>query len=125
MNVNFGLLGWFFNVIGFTFLFLAFFTPRHQKIHNEKWTKSYWWNGWRPIFKIRPPNEKAYWMIKWNSKPVRCGAIPPQHQWNIIGLFYTFIGFYLQFLTRCRCTSKILLPASQRQSRKRFGGARI
>lgn len=93
---TFGILGWAFNLIGFIFLFVAFFTPRHQKIIGNPRSKRYWWQGWRPIFKISPPNEKAYWKIRKDYTSVRFGVIPPQHQWNIIGLFYTFIGFYLQ-----------------------------
>ena len=80
------------------FILVSFFGVGHQKNFIEKWTKRYRWQGWRPIFKISPPNEKPYWKIKWTSTVVRFGAIPPQHQWNMVGFLYIFVGLLLQLM---------------------------
>ncbi len=96
--MNLGVLGLIFDIIGVLILTLvAIFDYPHQRIFNQReWWKRYWWQGWRPIFKIRPPNEKPYWKVKLNYKTVRYGAIPPQHQWNIIGFLFVLIGFIFQ-----------------------------
>lgn len=98
MDVNLVVLGLIFDIIGvFILTLVAIFNYRHQRIFGEKeWWKRYWWQGWRPIFKIRPPSEKAKWKIKWNQMVVRCGVIPPKHQWNIVGFLYILVGFLLQ-----------------------------
>ena len=98
MEVNLAVLGLIFDIIGvFTLTLVAIFDYPHQRIFGEKeWWKRYWWEGWRPIFKIRPPSEKAYWRVKLNHKVVRYGVIPPKHQWNIFGFILILTGFLLQ-----------------------------
>ena len=80
----------------FIFVLVSLFGVWHQKNYANHWTKRYWWMGWRPIFKVRPPNEKARWKIKLDSMVVRYGFIPPKHQWNIIGFLCVLVGFILQ-----------------------------
>ncbi|MBS3081125.1 hypothetical protein J4221_06650 [Candidatus Pacearchaeota archaeon] len=98
MEMNLAVLGLIFDIVGvFILTLVAIIDYPHQRIFNEKeWWKRYWWQGWRPIFKIRPPNEKARWKIKMNSMVVRYGFIPPKHQWNIIGFLFVLTGFLLQ-----------------------------
>lgn len=96
--MNLGVLGLLFDIVGVLILTLvAIFDYPHQRIYGEKeWWKRYWWQGWRPIFKVRPPKEKERWMIKPKHFVVRYGFIPPKHQWNIIGFLLVLIGFILQ-----------------------------
>ena len=68
----------------------------HQKNYAEKWTKRYWWHGWRPFFKISPPLGRVERKIKLTRKVIVYGAIPPQHQWNIVGFLYIVGGSLLQ-----------------------------
>jgi len=81
----------------FILTLVAIFDYPHTRIYEKKrWWERYWWSGWRPIFRVRPPNEKARWRLKWNSFIVRYGFIPPKHQWNIIGFLCILAGFILQ-----------------------------
>jgi len=91
-------LGLVFDILGvFILTLVAIIDPPYTRIFNEKeWWKKYWWQGWRPIFKIRPPSKKAYWRVKLNHKVVREGVIPPKHKWNIIGFILILTGFSLQ-----------------------------
>ena len=85
------------DIIGiFILTLVALFDYPHQRVFNEGWKKRYWWMGWRPIFKVCPPNEKSRWMVKWRHKVVRYGIIPPKHKYNIIGFLFILIGFILQ-----------------------------
>jgi len=70
------------DIIGvFILTLVAIFDYPHQRIFGEKkWWKRYWWEGWRPIFRIRPPNERPKWKIKLNYKSIRYGPVPPKHQ---------------------------------------------
>lgn len=98
--MNLEILGLIFNFAGSLILIvLSFCGLWHQKNLTEKWTKRYWWMGWNPILKISPPGEKAYWKLKPKHVGVRYGAIPPQHQWNIVGFLYMLIGFLLQIIS--------------------------
>lgn len=95
--MNLELWGLLFNFAGSLILILvALFGGWYQVSYDKPWYKRYWWMGWRPIFKIRPPNQKHYWMIKWKHTVVREGPIPPTHFLNSLGFFITTIGFYLQ-----------------------------
>jgi len=96
--MNLAVMGLIFDIVGvFILVLVAILDYPHQRIFNEKeWWKRYWWQGWRPIFKIRPPSEKEYWRIKWTHKVVRYGFIPPKHLWNIIGFIIVLLGFILQ-----------------------------
>ena len=96
--MNLTLSGWIFELIGvFILVLISTINSPHQKIFGEKeWWKRYWWSGWRPLFKIRPPSKKPYWRIKWTHKVVRYGIIPPNHQWNIIGFLCILVGVLLQ-----------------------------
>ena len=96
--MNLVILGLIFDIVGVLILTLvAIINYPHTKIYNEKdWRKRYWWQGWRPLFKVRPPKEKETWMIKPKHFVVRYGPIPPKHQWNIIGFLLVLIGFILQ-----------------------------
>ncbi len=99
MIINLEILGLVFNFIGsFVLILVSLFGKWHQKNYTNHWTKRYWWMGWRPVFKVRPPNEKARWVIKWNHTVVRQGFIPPKHLWNSIGFLLITIGFFLQLL---------------------------
>jgi len=91
-------LGLILDIIGiFILTLVAIIDYPHQRIFGEKeWWKRYWWQGWRPIFIVRPPNEKAELKIKWTRKVVVYGIIPPKHQWNIIGFLCILVGFALQ-----------------------------
>ena len=92
-------IGIIFNVIGaLIFLIVNLSGMPYQKNYQEEWTKRYWWQGWRPLFKVHPPNEKARWVVKWNHKVVRYGVIPPKHQWNIVGFLYLLAGSLLQVI---------------------------
>lgn len=95
--MNLVVLGLIFDIVGvLIFTLVANFNYPHQRIFGGKeWSKRYWWQGWKPIFKIRPPSGKAYWRIKWTHKVPRHGIIPPKHQWNIVGFLYVLIGFLL------------------------------
>ena len=100
MKVNLILLGLIFNFTGSFILFLvSVFGKWHQKTYTNKWTKRYWWSGWKPIFKIHPPSGKAKWVIKLNHHVVREGFIPPRHLWNSIGFLFIAVGFLLQLLS--------------------------
>ena len=96
--MNLIVLGLILDIVGvFILTCMAIIDYHHQRIFGEKeWWKRYWWQGWRPIFKIRPPDKKAEWKVKWNSTCVRYGFIPPKHKWNIIGFFCVLVGFLLQ-----------------------------
>ena len=96
--MNPAILGLIFDIIGvFILTLVAIVDFPHQRIFNQKeWRKRYWWMGWKPIFKIRPPSEKAYWKIKLKHWVVRYGFIPPKYQWNIVGLLCILGGFLLQ-----------------------------
>lgn len=96
--MNLGILGLAFDIVGVLILTLvAIIDYPHQRIFGEKeWWKRYWWQGWRPVFKVRPPKEKARWMIKPKHFVVRYGFIPPKHQWNIVGFLFVLVGFLLQ-----------------------------
>lgn len=97
--MNLEILGLIFNFVGsFILILVSLFGVWHRRNEIEKWTKRYWWIGWKPILRIRRPNEKPYWKIKPKYKVVRYGAIPPQHQWNLIGFIYMLIGFLLQLV---------------------------
>jgi|SRR3989344_1358567 len=98
MEITLLVLGLIFDIIGvFILTLVAIIDYPHQRIYGEKeWWKRYWWEGWRPIFKVSPPNEKARWKIKLDSMVVRYGFIPPKHQWNIIGFLCVLVGFILQ-----------------------------
>ena len=98
MVISLIILGLIFEIFGvFILTLVATINYPHQRVFGEKerW-KRYWWQGWRPIFRIHPPNEKAYWRIKLNSIVVRYGLIPPNYQWNIIGFLLVLAGFILQ-----------------------------
>lgn len=100
MTLNLATWGLILNFTGSFILFLvSIFGKWHQKTYTNHWTKRYWWNGWRPIFKVHPPNEKAKWQIKLNSHVVREGFIPPRYLWNSIGFLLIAIGFFLQLLS--------------------------
>ena len=96
--MNLVILGLMFDIVGVLILTLvAIIDYPHQRIFQEKeWWKRYWWQGWRPLFKVHPPNEKPKWRFKWNCFVVRYGPIPPKHQWNIIGFLFVLVGFILQ-----------------------------
>lgn len=98
MEVNLVVLGLILDIIGiFILTLVAIFDYPHRRIFGEKeWWKRYWWQAWRPIFRVRPPNEKAEWRIKLNRKVIVYGIIPPKHQGNIIGFLCILIGFLLQ-----------------------------
>lgn len=99
MVVNLTLWGLIFNFVGsFTLILVTLFGKWHQKDYSKSWKERYWWMGWRPIFKVRPPNEKSRWMVKWKNHVVRYGFIPPRHLWNSIGFLLITIGFFLQLL---------------------------
>lgn len=91
-------LGLILDIIGvFILTLVAIIDYPHQRIFGEKeWWKKYWWQGWRPIFRVRPPNEKAKWRIKLTHWVIVYGLIPPKHQWNVIGFLCILIGFLLQ-----------------------------
>jgi len=56
MDLN--ILGLVFGLIGSLILVCSsFLVPKHQKNYVEKWTRRYWWQGWRPIFKVSPLNK--------------------------------------------------------------------
>ena len=100
MSFNLVVLGLILDIIGvFILTLVAIINYPHQRIFGEKeWWKKYYWMGWRPIFKVRPPKEKARWMVKWKHKVVRYGVIPPIYQWNIVGFLFVMTGFFLQLL---------------------------
>ena len=100
MEITLEVLGLIFNFVGaFVLILVSLFGKWHQKNYANHWTKRYWWEGWRPIFKVRPPNEKSRWVIKWNHKVPRYEFIPPKHLWNSIGFLFITIGFFLQLLS--------------------------
>lgn len=93
------ILGLIFNFIGSAILVLVtLFGKWHQIKYDNPWTKRYWWMGWRPIFKVRPPNEKPRWMVKWNHVVIVEGFIPPKHFWNSVGFLFIAVGFLLQLI---------------------------
>ena len=96
--MNLGILGLIFDIVGvFILTLVAIFDYPHQRIFGEKeWWKRYWWEGWRPFLKIRPPSGKVERKIKWTHKAAVYGFIPPKYQWNIIGFIYVLVGFILQ-----------------------------
>lgn len=98
MGINLVAWGLILDIIGvFILTLVAIIDYPHQRIFGEKdWWKRYWWMGWRPIFKVHPPNEKSKWIIKPKHKVVRYGFIPPKYVWNIMGFTFVLIGFLLQ-----------------------------
>ena len=95
--MNLEILGLIFNFVGsFILVLVSLFGVWHQRNEIEKWTKRYWWMGWRPIYRN---TQTLKWKIKWNSFVVRNGAIPPKHQWNVMGFIYMLIGFLLQLMS--------------------------
>ena len=92
--------GLIFDIFGvFILTLVAIIDYPHQRVHGEdKWWKRYWWLGWRPIFKVRPPNEKPKWRIRPKHKAVRYGFIPPKYVWNIVGFTLILTGFLLQLM---------------------------
>ena len=68
MEVNLVVLGLILDIVGvFILTLVAIINYPHQRIFGEKeWWKRYWWQGWKPIFRVRPPNEKAKWRMKLN-----------------------------------------------------------
>ena len=96
--MNLVVLGFFSEFIGIVVVtFLAIFDYPHHRIHGEKeWWKRFWWESWRPIFKIHPPSGKSYWMVKWDSIIIRNGIIPPKYKLNIVGFLFILIGLLLQ-----------------------------
>jgi hypothetical protein len=95
MNLEFW--GLVLNFIGSSILvFVSLFGNWYQKDYSKPWYKRYWWMGWRPIFRVHPPNEKSKWMIKLTHKAIVDGFIPPTHLWNTIGFLFTTLGFLLQ-----------------------------
>ena len=100
MIINLEVGGLILNFIGSLILILVtLFGKWHQKTYTNHWTKRYWWQGWNPIFRVRPQNEKTRWIIKWNHHILRYGFIPPKHLWNSIGLLFIAAGFFLQLLS--------------------------
>ena len=75
MEINFIILGLAFDIVGIFILFLVtIFDYPHQRIFNQKeWWKRYWWQSWRPIFIVRPQNEKARLRLKWNCFIIKYG----------------------------------------------------
>ena len=98
--MNVVISGLIFDIVGVLILTLvAIFDYPHQRVFGEKeWWKRYWWQGWRPIFKISPPLEKSRWKLKWTHWVVVYGIIPPKYQWDIIGFLFILIGFLLQLM---------------------------
>ncbi len=98
MEVNFVVWGLILDIIGVSILVMvSIWNPSYRKRDDLKWWKKrYSWEGWRPIFKIRPPSGKAYWRIKLNCIVTRRGFIPPKHKGNIIGFLCILVGFALQ-----------------------------
>lgn len=93
------IIGLIFDFFGVSILILvSLFGKWHQKNYTNHWTKRYWWMGWRPIFKVSPPNKKSKWMIKPKHKVVRYGFIPPKNLWNSIGFAIIGLGFILQII---------------------------
>jgi len=99
-KINLLTLGLIFDIIGVLIITLVtIFDYPHQRVFGEKeWWKRYYWEGWRPIFRIDPSNEKARWKLKWGCFIIRYGFIPPNYKWNIIGFLYILIGFILQLI---------------------------
>ena len=94
MEITLEVLGLIFNFVGaFVLILVSLFGKWHQKNYANHWTKRYWWEGWRPIYKNTKTLE---WKIKLNSMVVRYGFIPPKHQWNIVGFLFVLAGFLLQ-----------------------------
>jgi len=96
--MNLVVLGLSLDIVGVLVLTLvAIFDYPHRRIFGrEVWWQRYWWEGWRPIFRISPPSGKSYWIVKWKHKVVRYGFIPPKHQWNLVGFLFVLMGFLLQ-----------------------------
>lgn len=93
-------LGFGLEVIGVLILIMVAISGGwHGKYNMPFWKKRYWWLGWRPIFKVYPPNEKPRWMIKLNHKVVRYGWIPPKHKWNWVAFLFILTGIFFQILT--------------------------
>ncbi len=94
--MNFIVLGLIFDMIGVSILTLvAIIDYQHQRVRQRDWWKRYWWMGWCPIWRN---TQTLKWEIKWKHKVVREGLIPPNHQWNFVGLLFILIGFFLQIL---------------------------
>ncbi len=97
MVINTAITGLIFTLIGALILFLnTIFGKWHQKDHSKHWTKRYYWEGRRPIFKVHPPNEKAKWRIKWYHIVLVEGFMPPKYFWELIGFLFILIGVILQ-----------------------------
>ena len=95
--INLIVLGLIFELVGALLIVLGTIAgPRHSKQFGREWWKRYYWIGWRPILRIRPPSEKSYWMIKPKHTGLRFGVIPPQHLRSIIGSILLLIGVMLQ-----------------------------
>jgi len=98
MELNLIILGLIFDIVGvFILTLVTIIDYPHQRIFGEKeWWKKYWWLGWRPFIRIKHPSGNIEKRIKWNYMVVVYGIIPPKYQWNIVGLLYILIGFFLQ-----------------------------
>lgn len=95
MNLEF--LGIVYNISGaFILLLVSIFGVHHQRIHHkEKWSKRYYWLGWRPIYKN---TQTLKWVINLKGKIVKYGLIPPKYQWSIVGFLLIFLGFIAQLI---------------------------
>ena len=92
--MNIVVLGIILDIIGVFILVLTeVINPRHQKIYGQPLRKTYWWNGWRPLYKN---TQTLKWVVKWNHKPVVFGMLPPKYKLYLIGFLFILSGFLLQ-----------------------------
>ena len=89
MDMDLVILGLIFDFFGGLILIIInFLGMSYQKTYTAKWTKRYWWMGWKLIFtfpqKLRKRNME--------------GFIPPKHMWNLIGFLFITIGFLIQII---------------------------
>ena len=89
--------GLIMDIIGVCILMMVIFFGVHgHKIYDEKWSRKYWWNGWRPIYRS---TKTGKYVLYWKRRPIVYGAISPHNLWNGVGFLFILFGFILQMLS--------------------------
>jgi len=94
--MNLVIMGLALDILGvFIITITEIVNPRFGKIYGQPLKKTYWWNGWRPVYR----NTKTLRLVlKWNHKPVVEGMLPPKYKFELIGLGLIIAGFILQLI---------------------------
>jgi hypothetical protein len=93
-------LGLIFDFVGIIILTLTVILdcPPQRVFREKKWWMKYWWDGWRPFYKITDLSGNVERKIKWDRTEVVYWIIPPKFIGHIVGFLFIAVGFVLQFL---------------------------